>query len=97
MNAGGSTTGTLTKRSSSRQAMLARPTLSSADSLVRDYTKKRWMVMALLSTEIETLVTTQYPLENTREALVAILSNRDCNPIGKNYDIYIFVQVLCCF
>ena len=96
MNAGGSTTGTLTKRSSSRQAMLARPTLASADSLVRDYTKKRWMVMALLSTEIETLVTTQYPLENTREALVAILSNRDCNPIGKNYDIY-FLNFSCFF
>ena len=35
--------------------------------------------MSLLSTEIETLVTTQYPLETTREALVTILSNRDCN------------------
>ena len=40
---GGSATGTLTKRSSSRQAIMARPTLASADSLVRDYTKKvRW-------------------------------------------------------
>ena len=64
--------------------MMAKPHLASADSLVRDYTKKRWMVMALLSTEIETLVTTQYPLENTREALMAILTNRDCNTQGKN-------------
>ena len=67
--------------------MMARPHLASANSLVRDYTKKRWMVIALLSTEIETLVTTQYPLENTREALVAILSNRDSgSTIGNSYD-----------
>ena len=72
--------------------MLARPHLASANSLVRDYTKKRWMVIALLSTEIETLVTTQYPLENTREALVAILSNRDSgsttgNSYNSNYEV----------
>jgi hypothetical protein len=41
--------------------------------------------MSLLSTEIETLVTTQYPLETTREALVAILSNRDCNTTQGNF------------
>ena len=45
--------------------------------------------MALLSTEIETLVTTQYPLETTREALSAILSNRDYgNTIGKFFSFY---------
>ena len=81
--AGGSSSGTLTKRSSSRQAMM-RPTLASADSLVKDYTKKRWMILALLSTEIETLVTTQYPLENSREGLIAVLGNLDCaTALGK--------------
>ena len=34
-------------------------------------------ILALLSVEIETVVTTQYPLEITREALVALLSNCD--------------------
>ncbi len=80
----GSSSGTLTKRSTSRQGMFAssaiqqRPTLASADNLVKDYTKKRWLIQALLSAEIETLVTTQYPLETTREALAALLSNLDC-------------------
>ena len=74
----GSSSGTLTKRSNSRQAMQAtRNFLASPDTLVKDYVKKRWIIMALLSTEIETLVTTQYPLETTREALITILSNRD--------------------
>lgn len=54
-----------------------KPALVSADSLVKDFTKKRWLILALLSAEIETLVTTQYPLETTREALVALLSNLD--------------------
>ena len=56
--------------------------LSSPDSLVKDYTKKRWIILALLSTEIETLVTTQYPLETTREALITILANRDYGTQG---------------
>ena len=80
---GGSYTGTLTKRSSSRNAFGGRPsTLASTDGLVKDYTKKRWIILALLSTEIESLVTTQYPLETTREALVAILSKGDYGTIG---------------
>ena len=29
------------------------------DSLVKDYTKKRWLILALLSVEIEILVTHQ--------------------------------------
>ena len=71
----GSQSGTLTKRSTSRNAMLAPRIMSAPDALVKDYTKKRWIILALLSVEIETVVTTQYPLETTREALQALLSS----------------------
>jgi phosphatidylinositol 4-kinase len=89
VGAGGSTTGTLTKRSSSRNAMMVRPTMASADSLLKDYTKKRWIILALLSVEIDELVSTQNPLESTRESLVALLTNRDYGTtlgnVGKQY------------
>ena len=49
--------------------------LSGPDALVKDYNKKRWLILALLSVEIETVVTTQHPLETTRENLQALLSN----------------------
>ena len=55
--------------------MLAPRIMSAPDALVKDYTKKRWIILALLSVEIETVVTTQYPLETTREALQALLSS----------------------
>ena len=73
----GSGTGTLTKRSTSRNAMHLPPArqLSGPDALVKDYNKKRWLILALLSVEIETVVTTQHPLETTRENLQALLSN----------------------
>ena len=35
------------------------PSKVQPDSLVKDYTKKRWLILALLSVEIETLVTHQ--------------------------------------
>ncbi len=88
--AGGSTSGTLTKRSGSRNVIM-KPSASMAgapDSLVKDYTKKRWLILALLSVEIEQLVTTQSPLEN-RETLINILSSRDYGTssgnVGKQY------------
>lgn len=69
--------------------MMLRPAVTTADGLVKDYTKKRWLIMALLSGEIETLVTTQYPLEISRESLVAILSNQDYGTalgnVGRQY------------
>ena len=62
MGTTGSTTGTLTKRSTSRNAMLTPRVMTAPDALVKDYTKKRWIILSLLSVEIETVVTTQYPL-----------------------------------
>ena len=45
--------------------------------LLTKFFKNFISILALLSVEIETVVTTQYPLEITREALVALLSNCD--------------------
>ncbi len=47
----------------------------TADSFVKDYTKKRWLILALLSSEIEGLVVYENPLE-TRDGLVSMLQNR---------------------
>ncbi len=48
---------------------------ATADSFVKDYTKKRWLILALLSSEIEGLVVHENPLE-TREGLVNLLQSR---------------------
>lgn len=84
-NIGLTTNGTLSKRSVSRQQ--ARPLLN--ESFVKDYTKKRWLILALLSVEIEALVVHENPLE-TRESLVASLGGRDYGNtlanVGKQFD-----------
>ena len=46
---GRSTTGTLTKRSTSRNAMLAPKVVSTPDALVKDYTKKRWIILGMVN------------------------------------------------
>lgn len=61
---------TLNKRSASRQN---RPAMN--DTFVKDYTKKRWLILALLSVEIERLAVHENPLE-TRGTLVLLLLNR---------------------
>ncbi len=72
---------TLGKRSASYrmqgqlQQRSATPAAPTADSFVRDYTKKRWLILALLSAEIEGMVVYENPLE-TREGLVNLLQNR---------------------
>ena len=48
---------------------------ATADSFVKDYTKKRWLILSLLSAEIEGLVVYENPLE-TREGLVNLLQSR---------------------
>ncbi|XP_040569252.1 phosphatidylinositol 4-kinase alpha isoform X2 [Lepeophtheirus salmonis] len=81
-------TNTLTKRSVSRQQQRH---FIANDSLVKDYTKKRWLILSLLSVEIETLVTNQNPLIETREALASLLTNRDYGTtavgnVGRQYE-----------
>eukprot|EP00094_Tigriopus_californicus_P003842 TCALIF_03698-PA protein Name:"Similar to PI4KA Phosphatidylinositol 4-kinase alpha (Homo sapiens)" AED:0.07 eAED:0.07 QI:1/0.8/0.75/0.93/0.86/0.93/16/174/2161 len=74
---------TLNKRSASRQN---RPAIN--DTLVKDYTKKRWLILALLSVEIERLTVHENPLE-TRVTLVQLLGNRDNGTqgnIGKQFE-----------
>ncbi|QQP57676.1 Uncharacterized protein FKW44_002744 [Caligus rogercresseyi] len=85
----GGNTNTLTKRSVSRQQQ--RHFLAHNDSLVKDYTKKRWLILSLLSVEIETLVTNQNPLIETREALSGLLTHRDYGStavgnVGRQYE-----------
>ena len=98
---------TMSKRSASRQQQFSgyRPGYGGApsggggggggvhpplDSLIKDYTKKRWLILALLSVEVETMAVNESPLE-TRESLVALLSNRyfsnnSLGNIGKQFD-----------
>ena len=42
----------------------------------QDYTRKRWLILALLSVEIETLVVNENPLD-TRESIGALLTSRN--------------------
>ena len=82
---GGSST--LKNRSASRSAY-RQSGGANADILVKDFQKKRWLVLALLSVEIEVLVTYQNPLE-TKESLMQALTGRDygtaAGNIGKQY------------
>eukprot|EP00095_Tigriopus_kingsejongensis_P007429 maker-scaffold443_size169656-snap-gene-0.12 protein:Tk07429 transcript:maker-scaffold443_size169656-snap-gene-0.12-mRNA-1 annotation:"phosphatidylinositol 4-kinase alpha isoform x1" len=74
---------TLNKRSASRQT---RPAIN--DSFVKDYNKKRGLILALLSVEIERLTVHENPLE-TRETLIQLLGNRDNGTqgnTGKQFD-----------
>ena len=61
------------KRSASRN-MTSGQRLLGADHLVRDYNKKRSLVLSLLSVEIEILVTYQNPLLDTKEAIAEALN-----------------------
>ena len=61
------------KRSASRN-MNAGQKLLGADHLVRDYNKKRSLVLSLLAVEIEILVTYQNPLLDTKEAIADALT-----------------------
>ena len=71
MNTISSGTNTISKRSASRQQQR----LACNDSFVKDYNKKRWLILALLSVEIEQLVVNDNPME-TKESLVNLLSKR---------------------
>jgi len=80
---------TLKNRSASRNAYhRGGPGGTSTDRLSKDYQKKRWLILALLSVDIEVLVTHQNPLE-TKESLMATLTGRDygtaAGNIGKQY------------
>lgn len=84
---GGGGGGTLNKRSASRQQ-----TRSAVfnDSFVKDYTKKRWLILALLSVEVEALAVNENPLE-PRDLLIALMSQRDYGNspqgnVGKQFD-----------
>jgi phosphatidylinositol 4-kinase len=61
------------KRSASRN-MPSGHRMLGADHLVRDYNKKRSLVLSLLSVEIEILVTYQNPLLDTKEAVAEALT-----------------------
>ena len=72
----GSVSGTsqaFNKRSASRN-MTSGQKIFGADHLVRDYNKKRSLVLSLLAVEIEILVTYQNPLLDTKEAIAEALS-----------------------
>ncbi len=88
---------TLNKRSASRM-MMAPPTAAgtmvkpTADSFVKDYTKKLSLILALLSVEIECVAVNENPLK-PREELVTYLETRPFSGImqqqvnvGKQFD-----------
>ena len=67
------------KRSASRN-MTSGQRMLGADHLVRDYNKKRSLVLSLLSVEIEILVTYQNPLLDTKEAIAEVLTGGISKP-----------------
>ena len=89
---GGGGTGTLKNRSASRNAYHGGGNRSihhnchggGQDRLSKDFQRKRWLILALLSSEIEVLVTYQNPLD-TKESLVASMTSRDSN-VGKDFE-----------
>lgn len=74
--AGGTLRGHGTRSASRNAYSHTRVNHHGTDRLSKDFQRKRWLILALLSSEIEVLVTYQNPLD-TRESLVASMSQRE--------------------
>ena len=62
-----SAAGTLNKRSVSRNQRV----VNNHDNMVKDYSRKRWLILSLLSVEIDMLVTWLCPLDLEYREVVA--------------------------
>jgi len=69
--------GTLTKRSASRNQKLA----SNHENLVKDYSKKRWLILSLLAVEIDMMMTWLSPLEGETPLSLGLMGKEEAKQL----------------